>query len=86
MNAKNLIGGLLAGVTVGVAIGLLLAPDSGTKTRERLIKGSRKLTDNLKGSAKDSFQFLKDSYNSVLDEVVAKAKDTITIVKDRAKV
>jgi gas vesicle protein len=86
MNGKSLIGGLLAGAVVGVAVGLLLAPDSGTKTRDLLIKGSRKLTDNLKGSAKDSIQFLKDSFNSVLDEVATKAKDTITIAKDQAKI
>jgi gas vesicle protein len=40
MNAKNLIGGLLAGAAVGVAIGILLAPGSGKETKAKLTKGS----------------------------------------------
>ncbi|MBK7652391.1 MAG: YtxH domain-containing protein [Flammeovirgaceae bacterium] len=34
MEAKNLVGGLLAGAAIGVAVGVLLAPRSGEQTRK----------------------------------------------------
>jgi gas vesicle protein len=40
INAKSLIGGILAGAAAGVAIGILLAPASGKETRDNLVKGS----------------------------------------------
>lgn len=75
MNAKKLIGGLLAGAAVGVAVGMLLAPNSGTKTRGRLLKYARKRTDELKGTAKYSMQSLNDGFNQGNDGLAARAKD-----------
>lgn len=37
MNAGNLIVGFIAGAVAGCIAGLLLAPESGEKTRERLM-------------------------------------------------
>jgi gas vesicle protein len=64
MNAKSLIGGILAGAAIGVAIGMLFAPDSGSRTQKKLVKGARKLGDSLKQSAGDSFQSLKNKVSS----------------------
>jgi gas vesicle protein len=75
MNAKNLIGGLLAGAAVGVAVGMLLAPNSGTKTRGRLLKDARKRTDELKSTGKYSIQSLNDGFNNGSDGFAAKSKD-----------
>jgi hypothetical protein len=41
MEAKNLIGGLLAGAAIGVAVGILLAPRSGEQTRKKLMRESK---------------------------------------------
>lgn len=86
MNAKNLIGGLLAGAAIGVAIGILLAPKSGRDTREDISKGTRKLADNLKGSVEDSLESLKGKFNSGLDEAARKGKDTANNLGERLKV
>jgi len=75
MNAKNLIGGLLAGAAIGVAVGMLLAPNSGTKTRGRLLKDARKRTDALKDTAQYSMQSLNDEFSQRSDDLAAKAKD-----------
>ena len=48
MSSQNLIIGALAGLVAGVAIGLLLAPASGTETRRKIADGAGDLGDNLK--------------------------------------
>ena len=68
MNARNLIGGILAGAAVGVAIGMLFAPRSGTQTQKKLAKGAKKFGDSLKQTAGDSFQSLKDRMTSKVRE------------------
>ncbi len=75
MNARNLIGGLLAGAAVGIAVGMLLAPNSGAKIRGRLLKDARKSTDELKGTAKYSIQSLNDGFNQGSDGLAAKVND-----------
>jgi gas vesicle protein len=90
MNAKNLIGGLLAGLGIGVAIGILIAPASGKKTRDDLIKGSRKLTDSLKrtltAAVEDSVESLKSRFGTGLDESGRMGKEVLTPGNDRIKI
>ncbi len=85
MNAKNLIGGLLAGAAVGVAIGMLLAPDSGERTRGKIAKGSRKLTDGVKGSVENSIESLKNKFNYGIDELARKGKEVLNTANDKMK-
>ncbi len=85
MEAKNLIGGLLAGAAIGVAIGILLAPKSGAETREDISKGSRKLSDSLKGTMEDSLELLKEKFNAGVDEASKRGRDVINSANDRLK-
>lgn len=62
---------LLAGLAVGAVLGILFAPDSGKKTRERLSDKALDLAD----SAKDGLYSLKDKVNS--------GKDSLVSIKDR---
>lgn len=48
MKSTNLLIGALAGLVAGVAIGLLMAPASGSDTRQRLADGAGELGTNLK--------------------------------------
>lgn len=77
MDSKKLIGGLLAGAAIGVAIGMLLAPSSGKETRTKLAKGSRKLADGLQGTVDESVELLKEKFNSSIDGVVRKGRELI---------
>jgi len=86
MNAKSLIGGILAGTAVGVAIGMLLAPQSGVKTRGKLVKGARKFGDSLMETAEGSIQSLKDRFNSKVDEVASRGKEGITSAGEKIKI
>ena len=85
MESKNLIGGLLAGAAIGVAIGMLLAPSSGEKTRKRIVDGSLKLKDDLMGSVDDSIESMKGTVNYGVDEIAKKGKETINTASERAK-
>jgi len=86
MNTKNVIGGLLAGAAIGVAIGMLLAPYSGERTREKLLKGARKLTDGMKGTVDDSIDLIKDKFHSGVDELARKGKDALYTPNERVKI
>jgi len=85
MNAKDLIGGLLAGAAIGVAIGLLLAPQSGKQTRDDLASGSRKLTDSLKGTVDESIESLKGKFNSGVDEITKRGRETVTSLGEKVR-
>ena len=50
-NSKSIgktIGSLALGALVGVAVGVLFAPRKGTKTRNKISGGAKKITNNLK--------------------------------------
>ena len=86
MSAKYVIGGIFTGVAIGAAIGILLAPDSGERTRNKLNKGSRKLMKQLRSNVDGSFESLKDKYNHGVDEIAARGKDGIAAVREKIKV
>jgi gas vesicle protein len=86
METKKLIGGLLAGAAIGVAIGILLAPRSGEETIGKISKGSRRLADDLKNSVGNSISSLKAQYNSGVDETARRGKDVISNASERIKV
>jgi gas vesicle protein len=86
MDSKKIIGGLLAGAAIGVAIGLLIAPASGEKTRGKLVRGSRRLADHLRDTVEDSIDSLKDRFNSGVEEVVRKGKEIVNHTSEKIKV
>jgi gas vesicle protein len=85
MNSKNLIGGLLAGAAVGVAIGMLLAPASGKETKAKLLKGSNKFADGIKDTVDESVESLKKQFNSVVDGIAKTGKENIHATRDGMK-
>ena len=83
MDSRKLIGGLLAVGVIGVAIGMLLAPRSGEKTRGLLSKGSRKMVDGVSESVDETIQSLKKNFHSGVDELVKNGKELIGSAMDR---
>ncbi len=84
-DSKNLIGGLIAGTAMGIAIGMLLAPASGEKTRKRIVDGSVKLKDDLMTSVDDSIATLKNQFNTRADMLAKGGKDLINHASEKAK-
>ncbi len=58
-NTGSTIVAVLVGVTIGAGLGILFAPDKGTKTREKI---------------KDGFDDVKNNLNDKLHEVTEKLK------------
>lgn len=91
---NNSILALLAGAAVGLGLGILFAPDKGSKTREKIKDG----LDDLKDSAKSKWNSLetetkekftktkadlKDTVNDLLSDSSYKAEETITFLEEK---
>ena len=85
---------LLAGAAIGLGLGILFAPDKGTKTREKIKDGLDDLKDSTKSKwnsleteTKDKFSKtkadLKDTVNDLLSDSSYKAEETITFLEEK---
>lgn len=74
--------GLLVGVSVGIIAGILIAPDSGKKTWEKLAKKANNLKTRVSGTMDDA----KSAYNDEVDSVMANGKSGINLLKNSLKV
>lgn len=59
-NLSKVIGALVAGAAVGVAAGILLAPEKGKKTRAKLLEDAKDLADKLKKKADSGISSVVD--------------------------
>lgn len=60
MKANNSIFGILGGIGIGVALGVLFAPDKGTETRRKISKKGTDLTDEIKTKFDDIMDLLEN--------------------------
>ncbi|WP_284651020.1 YtxH domain-containing protein [Flavobacterium terrisoli] len=72
-NNSNGVLALLAGAAIGVGIGILFAPDKGSKTREK-IKGS---LDDLKNEVESKFNSVKEEGKEKFSQSKDELKDTV---------
>lgn len=91
-NSGNALFALLAGAAIGTVVGILYAPDKGSKTREKLMEGFddakgtlRDQIANVSGNLKDKFsgaQFdLEDTYENLVSSMSHKAEDIISFLE-----
>lgn len=85
---------LLAGAAIGVGIGILFAPDKGSKTREKIKNGFDDLKDDVKSKfnsaeeeAKEKFSQTKDELKETVENLLSKssykAEEAITFLEEK---
>jgi gas vesicle protein len=85
MSTKNGNGilSLLAGAAIGAAIGILFAPDKGSKTREKIKEGLDDLKDETKEKFSKTKDELKDSVEDLLSHSSYKVEEAITFLEEK---
>lgn len=78
MKTSKTILGVLGGVAVGTALGILFAPDKGINTRKKIAKKSSDTKDSIKNYVTDVLENFSEKYDSMLN----KAEDLVTEAKD----
>lgn len=92
MKSAKILFGALAGVAVGIQIGLLIAPEKGADTRKKLSKkGEAYLNDFnsqldhlLKGFS-DKFDRFNKEISKVAEETKSKSNELMANARDRVK-
>ncbi len=80
-----MIGGFIAGAALGIAAGMLLAPDSGQRTRKKIVDGSRKLKDDLMNTVDTSLDNIRRQFNSKIDQLARTGKQNIDEASEKIK-
>ncbi|WP_310556917.1 YtxH domain-containing protein [Flavobacterium sp.] len=74
MESGKTAAGVLLGIGVGALLGILFAPEKGSKTRRRIMDKGQDYADELKGKFDELYQGVADKYDSFLEE----AKTAVT--------
>jgi gas vesicle protein len=80
MSKGKVLLGLLTGVAVGAALGILFAPDKGWNTRKRISKKAEDLANDLR----EKFDEFIDMVSVKVDEAKSKASDMADKAKEKA--
>ena len=63
MNSGKAILGVLVGITAGAALGILFAPQKGSKTRRKIVRKSEDIAETLDEKINEKFYELVDVFN-----------------------
>ena len=66
MNSSKVVLGILGGVAAGALLGVLFAPEKGSKTRKKIVNKSNDFVDDLKDKFEDLYTDVTDKYDNLL--------------------
>lgn len=80
MNKKsNFAAGIVAGAVVGAISALLLAPQSGKKTRQDIVKHAQKVGKKVALEAEKVKDLTHDKYVDIVEKVAKEYKDKVPV-------
>lgn len=68
MNSSKLVLGILGGVAAGALLGVLFAPEKGSKTRKKIVDKSKDFADDMKEKFEDLYSDVTDKYENLLHD------------------
>ena len=68
MKTSQVVLGVAGGIAVGTVLGVLFAPDKGSKTRKKILDAGKEYTENLKGKFGDLYQDVSNKYENLLED------------------
>ena len=74
-NTGKVIGALLLGAAIGGAIGILFAPEKGSKTRKNIMSKGDDITDAIKDKFDEFLEGIKKEIDTVKDKANEFMKD-----------
>ena len=81
MSASKVLLGMVVGLAAGAVIGVLLAPDSGANTRQKLSQKGQDYADELKSKFNEFLDGFMEHVESFKDDARGMAND----ITDKAK-
>ena len=82
-NKGNMLVALLAGAAVGAGIGILFAPDKGSKTREKIRDGYGEAKDNLLHKWEDVSKGIKSKFSNRKHDLEHTYEDLVASMSDK---
>ncbi|MFC5410262.1 YtxH domain-containing protein [Larkinella bovis] len=81
MKTEKVIISVLLAATAGVALGLLFAPEKGSKVRKKIKRKGEDFLEDLKDEYAGSVKSLKRKVDAVYDDIATKVKGQLEEVK-----
>ena len=88
MNSSKLLLGILGGVAAGALMGVLFAPEKGSKTRKKIISKANDGSDVLKGKFDSLLKSMNQKYDNILhskEELISDGEARLNAVKKELK-
>lgn len=76
--------GFLVGAAVGASLGILFAPDKGSKTRKKIKDNTQRMGNDIKENVGAKIDDLRDNINGFVKDMTGKFKDLEGKVKNQA--
>ncbi|NDP22331.1 MAG: YtxH domain-containing protein [Paludibacter sp.] len=79
----KVVGAVVVGALVGAALGILFAPEKGSRTRRHLIDGAKDLVDDLTDKLKDEAAVLRKKADKLEELAKEKMEDFKNNIKSK---